>query len=77
MACILRRKHGCVKAKEIKKCIVMCLDLWRQGKFDALIQDITNTSLANAGYRSASNDAKTTAQKYHSAVLDGCLRAAV
>ncbi len=30
MACILRRKHGCVKAKEIKKCIATRLDLWRQ-----------------------------------------------
>ena len=69
MACILRRKHGCVKAKEIKKRIATRLDLWHQGKFDALIQDITNTSLANAGYQSASNDAETTARKYHSAVL--------
>jgi hypothetical protein len=50
MACILRRKHGCIKVNEIKKRIAMQLDLWHQGKFDALIQDITNTSLANAGY---------------------------
>ena len=77
LSCILHHKHRCVKAKEIKKHIATCLNLWRQGKFDALIQDITNTSLANAGYRSASNDAETTARKYHSAVLDGRLRAAV
>ena len=49
MAYILRRKHGCVKAKEIKKCIATGLNLWHQGKYDALIQDITTTSLANAG----------------------------
>ena len=77
MACILRRKHGCVKANEIKKRVAMRLDLWRQGKFDALIQDITDTSLANAGYRSATNDAETAARKYNAAVLDGRLRAAV
>ena len=70
MACILCRKHGCVKAMEIKKCIVTCLNLWYQGKYDALIQDITTTSLTNAGYRSATNDAETKAWKYHSAVLD-------
>ncbi len=68
---------GMRKAKEIKKCIAMRLDLWHQGKFDALIQDITNTSLANARYRIVSNDAERTARKYHSAVLDGRLRAAV
>jgi len=71
LACILRRKHGCVKAKEIKKRITTCIDLWRQGKYDALIHDITTTSLANAGYRSATNDAETMAWKYHSTVLDG------
>ena len=49
----------------------MRIDLWRQGKYDALIQDITTTSLANAGYRSVTNDAETKAQKYHSAILDG------
>ena len=30
MACILCRKHGCVKANEINRCIAMGLNLWRQ-----------------------------------------------
>ena len=77
MACILCRKHGCVKAKEVKKCIATCINLCHQGKYDALIQDVTNTSLAHAGYRFATNDAETAAWKYHSAVLDGQLHAAV
>ena len=78
VACILCRKHRCVKAKEIKKRIATRINLWRQGKYDALIHAIiTTTSLANAGYRSATNDAETTARKYHSAVLDGRLCAAV
>jgi hypothetical protein len=77
MACILRCKHGCIKAKEIKKRIATHIDLWHQGKYDALIHDITTTSLANAGYRSATTDEETSAWKYHSAVLDGRIRAAV
>ena len=77
MACILRRKHGCVNANEIKKHIATCLDLWHQGKYDALIQDITTTSLTNAGYHSVTNDAETKAWKYHSTVLDGQLCTAV
>ena len=40
MACIFCLKHRCIKAKEIKKRIAMPLDLWNQGKFDTLIQDI-------------------------------------
>ena len=77
LACILRHKHGCVKAKDIKMRIATRIDLWRQGKYDALIHDITTTSIANAGYRSANTDAETTARKYNSAILDGRLRAAV
>ena len=77
LACILRRKHGCVKAKDIKMRIATRIDLWRQGKYDALIHDITTSSLANAGYRSATNDAETKARKYHSAVLDGRLCTAI
>ena len=63
MACILCNKHGCVKANKIKTRIVMRLDLWHQGKFDALIQDITDTSLANARYFPATNDVETAARK--------------
>ena len=77
MACILRRKHGCVRAKDIKTRIASRIDLWRREKYDALIRDITNTSIANAGHRTATNDAETAARKYNSAVLDGRLRAAV
>ena len=53
------------------------IDLWRREKYDALIHDTTTTSIANTGHRSATNDAETTARRYHSAVLDGRLRAAV
>ena len=70
-ACILNCKHRCIKAKEIKKHITMYLDLWHQGKYDTMIQDITTTSLANIGYQSNTNDAETKAPKYHSAILDG------
>jgi hypothetical protein len=77
MACILRRKHGCVKAKDIKTRIATCIDLWRQEKYDALIHNITNTALANAGHRSSTNDAETMAWRYHSAVLDGRLWVAI
>ena len=51
----------------------MRLKLWRQEKYDALIQDITDTSLANVGYHHATNDAETVARKNNSALLDGCL----
>ena len=45
MACILRRKHFCIKSNEIKKRVAMQLNLWHQGKCEGLIQDITNTPL--------------------------------
>ena len=63
--CILHCKHGCIKAKEIKNRVAMRLNLWRQEKYDALIQDIMDTSLANAGYCHATNDAETAARKYN------------
>lgn len=69
--------HGCVRATYIKKHIAQCLDLWCQEKLDALISDITTTSLANAGYCSTTNDINMAVQKYQSAVLDECLHAAV
>ena len=77
MACILHCKQRCTQAKDIKKHIVQCLDLWHQEKVVSLIHDITTTSLANAGYRSATNDAETMARKYNATVLDGRLRTAV
>ena len=66
-----------MKASDNKNCIATQLNLWHQGKYDALIQDITATSLASAGYRSITNDDEKVEQKYHSTILDGRLYAAV
>ena len=76
-ACILRRRHGCVKAADIKRRIDQRLSLWQEGRFDALIQDVTASALADAGHRSTKSDDETIARRYNSKVLDGELRAAI
>ncbi len=76
-ACVLRRRHGCVRAADIKRRIEKRLSLWQEGRFDALIQDITTSALADAGPRSLPPDDDTIARRFNSKVLDGELRAAV
>ena len=62
VACILRRRRGCVKAADIKRRIEKRLSLWQEGRFDALIQDITASALADAGPRYTQEDDETIAR---------------
>ena len=45
LACVLRRRPGCTRSKDIKRRVENRLRLWEEGKLDALVQDITNSAL--------------------------------
>mgnify|MGYP006186617991 CR=1 FL=1 len=77
LACILRRRPDCTRSADIKRRIENRLRLWEDGKFDALIQDITSAALngASRGTREAQEEQE--AWFYNSSVLDGNLRTAV
>jgi hypothetical protein len=53
------------------------LRIWEDGKYDALIQDITSAALCSAGGGTREGDDKQAARRYTSSVLDGNLRTAI
>jgi len=73
LACVLRRRPGCIRSADIRHRVKNRLALWQAGKFDALIQDITSTALANAGGCSNRTDEESVACSFHSQVMDGKL----
>ena len=77
LACVLRRRPGCIRSADIRRRVKNRLALWQAGKFDALIQDITSTALANAGGGSNGANEEAAARSFHSQVMDGKLRTAV
>ena len=78
IACVLRHRQGCTQSKDIRRRINNRLALWKAGKFDALIQDITATALARAGSGGRPDeDLESVARAFNSQVLDGKLKSAV
>ena len=53
------------------------LRLWKEGKFDALVQDITNSALRGVSSGTPKTDEEQEARVFNSSVLDGKLRSAV
>ena len=53
------------------------LHLWEEGKFDALVQDITNSALRGVSSGTPKTDEEQEARVFNSSVLDGKLRSAV
>ena len=77
LACVLRRRSDCTRSQDIKRRIENRLRLWEDGKYDALIQDITSAALCSAGGGTRTGDDEQAARRYNSSVLDGNLRTAV
>ena len=77
LACVLKRRPDCTRSADIKCRIENRLRLWEEGKFDALIQDITSAALHGASRGTREVEEEQVARRYNSTVLDGNLRTAV
>ena len=77
LTCILRRRAGCIRARNIKRRIEQRLGLWADGSFDALVDDTRTEALSSAGALPHRTDDDTVARRFNTMVLDGTLRAAV
>jgi hypothetical protein len=77
-ACVLRKSPGVIRSRDIKRRVERRLQLWTDGHYDALVQDIVGEAMRGAD-RGRSNNANEDiiARKYNSMVLDGKLRATV
>ena len=76
LTCILRRRPGCTRSKDIKRRVENRLRLWEEGKYDALVQDVTNLALNDSGGHHTNAGEEQEARTYNSSVLDGKLRSA-
>jgi hypothetical protein len=77
MACILRCHPDCTRSADIKRRVENRLCLWEDGKFDALIQDITAAALHGATKGTREVEEEQAARRYNSTVLEGNLQTAV
>jgi hypothetical protein len=77
LACILRRRQGCIRSKDIRRRIENRLELWEDGKFNALVQNTVNEALRGVGGGRPSNDEEKIARAFHNKILDGKLHQAV
>jgi hypothetical protein len=66
-----------IRARDIKSRVERRLQLWTDGHYDALVQDIVGEAMRGAGSGRGMADEDIIARKYNSMVLDGKLHAAV
>jgi hypothetical protein len=76
-ACVLRKSPGVIRARDIKRRVERRLQLWTDGHYDALVQDIIGEAMRGASSGRGTADEDIIACKYNSMVLDRKLRAAV
>jgi hypothetical protein len=76
-ACVLRKSPGVIRARDIKRRVERRLQLWTDGHYNALVQDIVGEAMKGAGSGRGTADEDIIARKYNLIVLDGKLRAAV
>jgi hypothetical protein len=76
-ACVLHKSLGVIRSRNIKRRVERRLQLWTDGHYDALVQDIIGEAMRGAGSGRGTADKDIIARKYNSMVLDGKLRAAV
>jgi hypothetical protein len=75
--CVLRKRPGVIRAQDIKRRVERRLQLWTDGHYDALVQDIVGEAMRGAGNGWGTADEDIVARKYNSMVHDSKLRAAV
>ena len=76
-ACILRRSTGIVGARKIKQRISQRLDLWREGRIEALVSQIESKAKTAAGGKRGERNKERAVKAFDSAVLDGKVRSVV
>jgi hypothetical protein len=76
-ACVLRKSPGVIRARDIKRRVERRLQLWTDGHYNALVQDIVGEAKRGASSGWGTADEDINARKYNSLVLDGKLCAAV
>ena len=76
-ACVLARSPGTFLAVEISRRVAIRMDLWEAGKFECLIQNISNDALRAAGNTRTARDAEADNRSCNSTFLDGKVRQAV
>ena len=76
-ACILRVEPGTVATRKIKQRIKQRLDLWKEGRQEALVSQIETAAWRSAGRGRRRKDEESEARSFNSKVLSGKLRAAV
>ncbi|KAL7549341.1 hypothetical protein ACHAWF_012611, partial [Thalassiosira exigua] len=74
--CILCKESGVTRARDIRRRIERRMELWKQGKIAELVQDTVATARHRAGGKRKDKDDDSIAQRYHSTVIQGKLRAA-
>ena len=61
-ACILRKSRGVIRAADIRRRVERRLEMWTDGDFDALVQDIEGEAMGGAG-RTRKDDDNAIARK--------------
>ena len=76
-ACILRVARGTVETRKIKQRISQRLDLWEDGKVEALVSQVESAALWEGRLSRRQQDEESEARRFNSLVLAGRLRSAV
>ena len=76
-ACILRKERGCSGTAAIKRRILRRLEMWDEGKYAELAEDVARAARNLMGKTPMPDDDNGIARRYHSLVMDGRLQAAV
>ena len=67
-AAVLRRDHNITRAKDIRRRIDRRLDLWEEGKVEALVEDAIATAMRGAGRPHRQETDDTVARRFDSMI---------
>ena len=76
-AVILRKNPGHFRAAKIKQRIQQRLDLWEEGKIEALVTQVKTAAVQSAGTGGRERDEETAARAFNSKVCNRNIRSAV
>ncbi len=76
-ACVLWRSPGVICSQDIKRRVERHLQLWTDGHYNALVQDIVREAMRGAGNGRGTADEDLIARKYNSMGLNGKLHTTV
>ena len=75
--CVLRKERGYSNSDAIRRRISRRMQLWEDGKYAELAEDVVRAAKAASGRAPTQDDDDHIARRYHSLVIDGRLKAAV